>query len=83
MTVTSSKAPVDVFGAKLTRRQFVKTGGMLAVGISIVGAPRLSGETPNTATHSVLNKCKGAYWAPPRQGRKELCRLALRLTGTN
>src|SRR5215472_1184956 len=37
---------IDVFGATLTRRQFVKTGGILAVGISVVGASRLTGETP-------------------------------------
>jgi nicotinate dehydrogenase subunit B len=30
--------PADVYGATLTRRQFVKTGGALFVGVSLVGA---------------------------------------------
>ena len=29
---------VDVFGATLTRRDFVKVGGALLVGVSIIGA---------------------------------------------
>jgi len=37
---------IDVNGATLTRRQFVKTGGMLAVGISMVGTAPLMGDTP-------------------------------------
>ena len=37
---------VDVFGATLTRRQFVKTSGVLAVGIAVVGPARLRGDTP-------------------------------------
>jgi nicotinate dehydrogenase subunit B len=44
MTTRSSKA-IDVFGATLTRRQFVKTGGILAVGISVAGPTRILGET--------------------------------------
>ncbi len=43
---TKSSKSIDVFGATLTRRQFVKTGGVLAVGFSIVGASPLRGETP-------------------------------------
>jgi len=39
-----SNKPMDVFGATLSRRQFVKTGGMLAVGISMVGIAPLRGE---------------------------------------
>lgn len=34
----------DVFGATLTRRQFVKSSGILAVGISVVGASGLRGD---------------------------------------
>ena len=45
---TRSNKPIDVFGAALTRRQFVKTGGMLAVGISVVGTAPLRGDTPKT-----------------------------------
>ncbi|HUV69110.1 MAG TPA: molybdopterin cofactor-binding domain-containing protein [Terracidiphilus sp.] len=46
---TKSNNPINVFGATLTRRQFVKTGGMLAVGISIVGTAPLKGQTPKPA----------------------------------
>ena len=35
---TKSNSSTNVFGATLTRRQFVKAGGMLAVGISVAGA---------------------------------------------
>src|SRR6267143_746809 len=35
---TSKKRPIDVYGARLTRRQFVKTGGALFVGVGLVGA---------------------------------------------
>ena len=34
---TMSEKPVNVFGATLPRRQFVKTGGALVVGVSLVG----------------------------------------------
>ena len=45
---TKNNKPINVFGATLTRRQFVKTGGMLAVGISMVGTARLKGDTAKT-----------------------------------
>jgi CO/xanthine dehydrogenase Mo-binding subunit len=41
-----SNKPIDVFGATLTRRQFVKTSGMLAVGVSMVGPAGLRGDSP-------------------------------------
>jgi len=44
-----SNNPIDVFGATLTRRQFVKTGGMLAVGISMVGTVALKGDSSKAA----------------------------------
>jgi CO/xanthine dehydrogenase Mo-binding subunit len=34
---TLKKSPIDVCGATLTRRQFVKTGGVLIVGVSLAG----------------------------------------------
>jgi nicotinate dehydrogenase subunit B len=46
---TKRSRSIDVFGATLTRRQFVKTGGILAVGISVVGPARLRGETPKAS----------------------------------
>ena len=37
---------IDVFGATLTRRQFVKSSGILAVGISVAGPVMLRGDIP-------------------------------------
>ena len=34
---TPSESPRNVFGATLSRRQFVKAGGALVVGFSVVG----------------------------------------------
>src|ERR1700733_12909509 len=36
----------NVFGASLSRRQFLRAGGVLAVGINAVGARRALGDTP-------------------------------------
>ena len=47
---TMGEKPEGVFGATLTRRQFVKTGGALVVGFSLVGTELLKGETPKVAT---------------------------------
>src|SRR5271165_7422824 len=47
---TMSEKPGNVFGATLTRRQFVKTGGVLVVGFSLVGSELLKGDTPKVAT---------------------------------
>ncbi len=46
---TLSEKPVNVFGAKLSRRQFVKTGGVLVVGFSLVGPELLKGDSPKPA----------------------------------
>src|SRR3974377_959897 len=46
---TRSETRVDVFGATLTRRQLVKTGGALLVGFAIVG-PGLSNKSAQAAT---------------------------------
>jgi CO/xanthine dehydrogenase Mo-binding subunit len=52
---TKSTNSIDVFGATLTRRQFVKTSGILAVGISVVGPANLRGDAPkaNAAKNSL------------------------------
>ena len=42
---TMSEKPSNVFGATLSRRQFVKTGGVLVVGFSLVGPELLKGDT--------------------------------------
>jgi nicotinate dehydrogenase subunit B len=46
---TMSERPGNVFGAKLSRRQFVKTGGVLVVGFSLVGPELLKGDSPKPA----------------------------------
>src|SRR5664279_3161672 len=46
---TMSEKTGAVVGATLTRRQFVKTGGVLVVGFSLVGTELLQGETAKTA----------------------------------
>jgi CO/xanthine dehydrogenase Mo-binding subunit len=46
---TMSEKPGNVFGATLTRRQFVKTGGVLVVGFSLVGTEVLKGDTAKPA----------------------------------
>jgi CO/xanthine dehydrogenase Mo-binding subunit len=47
---TVSEKPGNVFGAKLSRRQFVKTGGVLVVGFSVVGPELLKGDSQKPAT---------------------------------
>ena len=62
MTTKSTKS-IDVFGATLTRRQFVKTGGILAVGISVVGPARLRGDTPKvTVAKNSLDPSLASSW---------------------
>ena len=62
MTTTSTKS-IDVFGATLTRRQFVKKGGILAVAISVVGPARLVGDTPKiTVAKNSLDPSIASSW---------------------
>ena len=42
---TMSEKPANVFGPTLSRRQFVKAGGALVVGFSLVGPEILKGDT--------------------------------------
>ena len=42
---TMSEKPANVFGPTLSRRQFVKAGGVLVVGFSLVGPELLKGDT--------------------------------------
>src|SRR5271166_6237599 len=46
---TMSEEPRNVFGATLSRRQFVKTGGALVVGFSLMGREILKADTPKSA----------------------------------
>ena len=62
MTTQNSKS-IDVFGATLTRRQFVKTSGILAVGISVVGAAPLKADTPKaTVANNSLDPSLPSSW---------------------
>jgi nicotinate dehydrogenase subunit B len=46
---TMSEKPTSVFGPMLSRRQFIKTGGVLVVGFSLVGPEVLKGDAGKTA----------------------------------
>ncbi len=52
---TMSEKPGNVFGAKLSRRQFVKTGGVLVVGFSLAGPELLKGGAGIAATATSKN----------------------------
>lgn len=59
---TKRTESVDVFGATLTRRQFVKTSGVLAVGITMVGA-HLRGDAPKaTVAKNSLDPSLASSW---------------------
>jgi len=47
---TMSEKPTNVFGPTLSRRQFVKAGGALVVGFSLMGPEILKGETAKAST---------------------------------
>jgi nicotinate dehydrogenase subunit B len=46
---TMSQEPSSVFKPTLSRRQFIKTGGVLVVGFSLVGPELLKGDAAKTA----------------------------------
>src|ERR1700693_5568895 len=46
---TMSEKPANVFGPMLSRRQFIKAGGVLVVGFSFVGPELLKGDTAKPA----------------------------------
>ena len=45
----TGKRPVNVFGATLSRRQFMRAGGVLVVGGSFAGGKVLRGDAPRPA----------------------------------
>ena len=47
---TMSEKPTNVFGATLSRRLFMKTGGVLVVGFSVIGTGLLKADTGKSAT---------------------------------
>lgn len=60
---TMSERPQNVFGAKLSRRQFVKTGGVLVVGFSLVGPELLKGDSQKPAVlKNSLDPTLGSSW---------------------
>src|SRR5215471_13655889 len=60
---TLSERPANVLGPTLSRRQFVKAGGALVVGFSLVGPEILKG-TPKAAaaTRNTLDPSLGSSW---------------------
>src|SRR5438477_179296 len=54
--------PIDVYGARLTRRQFVKTGGALFVGFSVVGADLWKNPVKAAAGKNSLDPTVPASW---------------------
>ena len=59
---TRKTESIDVFGATLTRRQFVKTSGILAVGISVVGPASLRGDTKAAVAKNSLDPTLAGSW---------------------
>ena len=58
-----SERPLNVFGATLTRRQFVKTGGVLAVGFSLAGTEILKADTTRAAAmKNTLDPAQPSSW---------------------
>ena len=62
MTTVSAK-PGNLFGATLSRRQFVKAGGALVVGVSLVGPRFLKGDTAkSTVLKNSLDPSLPSSW---------------------
>src|SRR6201997_705342 len=60
---TMSERPTTVLGPTLSRRQFIKAGGILVVGFSFAGSQLLKGDTakPTTFKNS-LDPSLGSSW---------------------
>ncbi len=60
---TAKKAPLEMLGPTLSRRQFVKTGGALLVGFKVVGPGLLKGDTVKpTVLKNSLDPTLGSSW---------------------
>src|SRR5215468_12184051 len=60
---TMSERPTNGFGPTLSRRQFVKAGGILVVGFSFAGPDLLKGDTAKPATFkNSLDPSLGSSW---------------------
>jgi nicotinate dehydrogenase subunit B len=72
---TLSEIPVNVFGATLSRRKFVKSGGALVVGISLAGTHVITGTTAKAATvGNSLNPALPESWIEIRPDNTVLFR---------
>lgn len=52
---TSNDQSIDICGASLSRRQFVKAGGALFVGVSLAGMKALKAQSPSGKVRTYLN----------------------------
>src|SRR5216110_1482006 len=59
---TTNHKPVNVFGATLSRRQFVKAGGALVVGFGIVGTDIWKNPARAAAARNSLDPALPASW---------------------
>src|ERR1700758_5452648 len=60
---TMSERPTTVLGPTLSRRQFIKAGGILVVGFSFAGPELLKGDTPKPVTFkNSLDPSLGSSW---------------------
>ncbi len=60
---TMSEKPANFLGPTLSRRQFIKAGGVLAVGFSFVGTELLKADTAKVATFkNSLDPTLGSSW---------------------
>ncbi len=60
---TMSEKPSNVIGPTLSRRQFIKAGGVLAVGFSFIGTELLKADTAKVATFkNSLDPTLGSSW---------------------
>jgi nicotinate dehydrogenase subunit B len=60
---TMSERPGNIFKPTLSRRQFIKAGGVLAVGFSFIGPELLKGDTAKpTSFKNSLDPTQGSSW---------------------
>src|SRR6478752_9751561 len=59
---TMSEKPANAFGPTLSRRGFIKAGGVLVVGFSFVGTELLKGDTAKPAMKNTLDPTLPSSW---------------------
>src|SRR5437879_12879460 len=60
--MAAKKQSINVYGARLTRRQFVKTGGVLIVGFSFAGPKLLESAAEAAASKNTMDPTLPASW---------------------